>query len=261
MSWSMTDHRSSANPLWAAYEYFAMVIGLGALAAICLFWLPFALVLKPLLPRRIGQPLGRRATMLGFRIYLGFLGLACACRFDLAALDRLAEEGPLILAANHPSLLDAVMIVSRLPNAVCVMKAAIMDNLLFGAAARLSRYIRNDAPLAMILDGREELRRGAQLLIFPEGTRTREFPLGPCQPTVGLIARSSGVPVQPLIIEFSSPYLGKTWPLFRRPRLPLSCRIRLGERLPPSGDIATFTADLEHQLRKKSGDSGRSTAP
>ena len=68
------------------------------------------------------------------------------------------------------------MIVSRLPNAVCVMKAELMDNILFGAAARLARYIRNDAPLAMIRDAREELRRGAQLVIFPEGTRTARFP-------------------------------------------------------------------------------------
>lgn len=256
----MTDRGRSANPLWVAYEYLAMVIGLGALAALCLFWLPFALVLNPLLPRRIGQPLGRRANMLGFRIYLGFLELVCASRFDLAALDQLSDEGPLIVVANHPSLLDAVMIVSRLPNAVCVMKAAIMDNLLFGAAARLARYIRNDEPLEMILDAREELRRGAQLVIFPEGTRTREFPLGPCQPTAGLIARSSGMPVQVLIIEFSSPYLGKAWPLFARPHLPLAFRIRLGERFSPPKDIATFTADLEHHLRRESGNSGWSTA-
>lgn len=43
------------------------------------------------------------------------------------------------------------MIVSRLPNAVCVMKASLMDNLPFGAAACLARYIRNDATLEMIL--------------------------------------------------------------------------------------------------------------
>ena len=256
----MTDRSHPANPFWAAYEYAAMAVGLGALATLCMFWLPFALILNLLLPRRIGQPLGRRAIMLGFRIYLGFLSLVCACRFDLSALDQLGDEGPLILAANHPSLLDAVMIVSRLPNAVCVMKASIMDNLLFGAAARLSRYIRNDAALKMILDSREELRRGAQLVIFPEGTRTRNFPLEPCQPTVGLIARSSGIPVQTLVIEFSSPYLGKTWPLFKRPQLPLFFRIRLGERLAPPGNVNTFTAELDGHLRQELAASGMSTA-
>lgn len=231
------------------YAYPAMVLGLGALAVICLAWLPFALILHPLLPRERGQPLGRRAIMLGFRVYLAFLETICVCRFDLAELDRLRGEGPLILAANHPSLLDAVLIISRLPDVVCVMKAALMNNLLFGAAARLARYIRNDAPLAMILDAREELRRGAHLLIFPEGTRTTDFPLNACANSTGLIAERSKVPVQTLLIEFSSPYLGKRWPLFRRPALPLTFTIRLGRRFDPPSDVPRFTRELEDYFR------------
>jgi len=235
---------------WRAYETLAMFLGLGALALICLLWLPFALLLLPLLPRRLGQPLGRLAIRNGFRVYLAFLETACACRFDLRELDRLRDAGPLIVVANHPSLLDAVMILSRLPNAVCVMKAALLDNILFGAAARLARYIRNDTPLRMIIDGREELQAGAQLVIFPEGSRTRNFPLDPCMPTAGLIAQRAGVPVQALLIEFSSPYLGKAWPLFRRPQLPLHCRIRLGQRFAPPANVAAFTGELETSLRQ-----------
>lgn len=241
----MSERRVARSPLWAAYETLAMLIGLGALAAICLLWLPFAMLLYPLLPRRIGQPLGRAVISAGFRGYLGLLTLLCASRFDLSELDRLRGQGPLIVAANHPSLLDAVMIVSRLPNAVCVMKASLLDNILFGAAARLAGYIRNDAPLEMILKAREELRQGAQLVIFPEGTRTTRFPIDPCQPAVGLIARRADVPIQTLLIEFSTPYLGKAWPLFRPPVLPLSCRIRLGRRFAPPNDFALFASELE----------------
>ena len=245
----MNERRSARNPLWAAYETIAMVIGLGALAAICLVWLPFAMLLHPLLPRRIGQPLGRAVISGGFRGYLALLTVLCASRFDLSELDRLRGQGPLIVAANHPSLLDAVMIVSRLPNAVCVMKASLLDNILFGSAARLAGYIRNDAPLEMILKAREELRRGAQLVIFPEGTRTTQFPVDACQPIIGLISGRAGVPVQSLLIEFSTPYLGKAWPLFRRPALPLSFRIRLGRRFPPPADIVAFSAELEACFR------------
>ncbi len=250
----MTDRGRSGNPLWIAYELIAMVIGLGSLAIICLGWMPFAMLLKPLLPRRIGQPLGRRMIAGGFRFYLGILETFCACRFDLAELDRLRDSGPLILAANHPSLLDAVMITSRLPNAVCVMKAALMDNLLFGAAARLARYIRNDAPLDMILNSRQALDEGAHLVIFPEGTRTCDFPLDPCMPTTGLIATRAKVAVQTLLIEFSTPYLGKAWPLFRRPVLPLHCRIRLGRRFDPPADVQAFTRELEACFRAELGD-------
>ena len=249
----MTEPLPARHPLWAAYETFAMFLGLGMLAAICLAWLPFAMLLHPLLPRRVGQPLGRAAISLGFRGYLALLTWLCGARFDLADLDCLRKEGPLIVAANHPSLLDAVMIASRLPNAVCVMKASLLDNILFGAAARLAGYIRNDAPLEMILKAREELRGGAQLVIFPEGTRTVRFPVDACQSAVGLIASRAGVPVQTLLIEFSTPYLGKAWPLFRRPELPLSFRIRLGRRFPPPADIPAFTAELEAYYRAEAG--------
>jgi 1-acyl-sn-glycerol-3-phosphate acyltransferase len=249
----MSERLRSRNPLWIAYEILAMLIGLGTLAAICLIWLPFAMLLQPLLPRRIGQPLGRAIISGGFRGYLFLLTLLCASRFDLSELDRLRDQGPLIVAANHPSLLDAVMIVSRLPNAVCVMKASLLDNILFGAAARLARYIRNDAPLEMILRARGELRQGAQLVIFPEGTRTTHFPIDACQQAVGLIAKRSDVPVQTLLIEFSTPYLGKAWPLLRPPVLPLTCRIRLGRRFSPPTDIPAFTAELEAYFRAEMG--------
>jgi 1-acyl-sn-glycerol-3-phosphate acyltransferase len=249
----MSERLRSRNPLWIAYEILAMLIGLGTLAALCLVWLPFAMLLHPLLPRRVGQPLGRAIISAGSRGYLTLLTRLCASRFDLSELDRLRDQGPLIVAANHPSLLDALMIVSRLPNAVCVMKASLLDNILFGAAARLARYIRNDAPLEMILRARAELQHGAQLVIFPEGTRTTHFPVNACQPAVGLISRRAGVPVQTLLIECSTPYLGKAWPLFRPPVLPLSFRIRLGRRFPPPTDILAFTAELEAYFRAEMG--------
>lgn len=249
----MTDRSGAGNPLWMAYEYVAMIIGLGGLALVCLLWLPCALILNPLLPRRLGQPLGRAMISFGFRFYLRLLSLFCACRFDLKEIDQLRDKGPLIVAANHPSLLDAVMIVSRLPNAVCVMKASLMDNLLFGAAARLARYIRNDVGLEMILKSREALEQGAHLVIFPEGSRTLNFPVDACSPSVGLIASRSKSPVQTLLIEFSTPYLGKAWPLFRRPSLPLRCRIRLGRSFPPPANLQVFTSELETYFRSELG--------
>jgi 1-acyl-sn-glycerol-3-phosphate acyltransferase len=245
----MTSGRPS--PFWRAYAYLAMALGLGALALACLLWLPFAALLDPLLPQPAGRRLGRRAIAGGFRTYLAFLQAFCACRFELDGLERLRGEAPLVVVANHPSLLDAVMILSRLPGAACVIKSSLIDSVLFGAAARMARYIRNSAPLEMVLAARQELRGGAQLLIFPEGTRTRRFPVDRCLPSAGLIAGRSGVPVQALLVDLSSPYLGKDWPLFRPPALPLRCRVRVGRRFPPPQDAAAFAAELEAYFRSE----------
>jgi 1-acyl-sn-glycerol-3-phosphate acyltransferase len=145
-----------------------------------------------------------------------------------------------------------VLVTSRLPNAVCIMKASLMDNPLFGAGARLARYVRNDNLLSAVLSCRRELRQGAQLVIFPEATRTLGYPANPLNPltrSTALIAARAGVPVQTLIIEFSSPYLGKGWPLWRRPALPLTCRVRLGKRFETPLDARAFTSELEAYFR------------
>lgn len=247
----MSDRSLSTRPLWVVYEHVAMVIGLGSLAVMCLVWLPFAMLLHPVLSKRTGQRLGRWVISRVFRFYLGVLSTLCACRFDLDELEGLQHQGPLIVAANHPSLLDAVLIVSRLPNAVCVMKASLMDNILLGSAARLARYIRNDGVMQIIRQSREELQQGGQLVIFPEGSRTSRFPLDPLPPTLGMIARRSATPVQTVFLEFSTPYLGKHWPLFRKPTLPLHCRARLGRRFAAPTDHADFSRELERYFRSE----------
>ena len=238
-----------------------MVLGLGLLAVICLTWTPFALVLGPVLPQPLGKRVGRRAIQVAFRSYVILLQLLCGCRFDLKALDELARRsGPMIVVANHPSLLDAVLLVSHLPNAVCIMKAQLMQNLLLGAGSRMARYIVNDAPLTMIRSAIAELKDGAHLVLFPEGTRTTEPPVGPCAATAGVIAARAGVPVDVLVIEMSSPYLGKRWPLTRPPELPLRVRVRhVGElRIAPT-EAQHFGTQIRALL--SSHLSGASSAP
>ena len=58
---------------------------------------------------------------------------------------------------------------------------------------------------------------------------------------VGLIARSAQVPVQTVIIESTSGFLGKGWPLFRRPSMPITYRVRLGRQFAPPDDVRAFT--------------------
>lgn len=227
------------------YEYFALWFGLVLLGAISLTWSTLSVPLYYLLPRRWATPLGRWAIASGFRVYLGALSAIGACRFDLSALDALRDEGPLIIAPNHPCLLDALMVLSRLPRMACIMKADIVDNVFLGAGARLAGYIRNDAQLSMIRQAVAELQHGSHLLLFPEGTRTRRWPVNPCTGTTGLVAARARVPVQTVLIETDSAYLSKGWPLFRRPTMPITYRVRLGRRFDPPEKAGPFTEELE----------------
>lgn len=237
--------KSCSGALLAVYDYLLLYLGLAWLGLLCLTWTLLAVVLYFLLPRRFATRLGRYVIMAGFRIYIASLQLSRRCNFDLSALDILRAEAPLIIAPNHPSLLDAVMIISRLPNVACIMKAELMNNIFLGAGARLARYIPNEPIRQMVLRASEDFNTGSHLLLFPEGTRSVRHPVNAFKGSIALIAQQAQVPVQTVIIETNSPYLGKGWPLFRKPIMPLSYKIRLGRRFDPPQNSHTFMMELE----------------
>ncbi len=227
--------------------------GLAAFGVMGLAWTPPALLLGALLPPRAARAVGRAVIRAGFHAYLGLLRRIGACRFELGELDSLRGQGPLILAPNHPSLIDAVLVLSRLRGPACVMKAGLLGNPVLGAGARLAGYIPNDNLRGMIERAVAELREGRCLLLFPEGTRSSAHPVGPMRGIVGLIARQAGVPVQTLLIEADSPFLGKRWGLGEVPRLPIGYRVRLGRRFDPPSNAQDFVQELDAYFREALG--------
>ena len=218
---------------------------LAVLGAMSLGWNTVAMLIYPLLPRHTGLRIGR-AGIAG--VYRTFWWIAARCgmlRIDSAALDRLAGARGLIVVANHPSLLDALILVARLPRGACIMKADLMRNPFLGAGARLARYIRNDSPRAMIRLAVADLQAGGQLIVFPEGTRTTRPPVNAFKPGVTLIARLAQAPIQTVFIDTDSPYLSKGWPLWRLPPLPIVFSVRLGERFAPQDDSDALLARLQ----------------
>jgi hypothetical protein len=127
---------------WArtAYEYIGLCLGyvyFGGLGLVVSF---VASILHPLLPRDVGSSLGRTVIGALFRSFLALLRAAGLLRVDLSPLDALRGERGVIIAPNHPCLLDAVLVISRLPGVACIMKAQIWDNPVLGGGARLAGY-------------------------------------------------------------------------------------------------------------------------
>jgi 1-acyl-sn-glycerol-3-phosphate acyltransferase len=237
--------------LKVTYEYFALYSSLTLLGLICLTWSVFALPLFFILPRRLGTAVGRRGIMTGFCLYAWSLSITRTYYLDLSGIDSLKAGPPLILAPNHPCLIDALLILTRHPNLVCVMKSELMRNVFLGSGSRLARYVRNDSSRQMVKESVAHLREGGTLLLFPEGTRTVRDPINSLVGSVGLISKHAGVPVQTLIIETDSPFLSKGWPLFKRPTLPVTYKVRLGKRFDPPSEVAAFTAELERYFREE----------
>jgi 1-acyl-sn-glycerol-3-phosphate acyltransferase len=238
--------RAALRLLLNSYDCLVLYLGLAWLGILCLAWTPIAMILYLLLSERRGRALGRHAIMAVFRFYLGSLSLSRRCSFDLDALDVLRDEPSLIIAPNHPCLLDAVMVISRLPNVACVLKAELMNNIFLGAGSRLARYIRNEPVRRMVQLATADFACGSHLLFFPEGTRTTTCPINPLKSSIGVISNHARVPVQTILIETDSLYLSKGWSLFRKPPMPIHYRVRLGRRFDPPQHTRRFMAELEH---------------
>jgi len=238
-------------------EYALFWCGLVVFGVCTQLWSLTAALLYRLLPRRRGARLGQFAIMAGFRGYLTAMEAIGVFRCDLGALDSLRDAGALVIAPNHPSLLDAVAVISRLPRVVCITKASLWDNFFLGGSVRLAGYIRNDTPLDLVRQAVQGLQSDRQLLVFPEGSRTAHPPLDPFKGGFLLMARRAGVPVQTVFLENNSGYLGKGWKPFRKPPIPVVVTARLGRRFEVPADLHGFTAELERYYRQELGGGAR----
>ena len=229
-----------------ALPLYALLVLLGAIS---LPWNIAAMLLYPLLPVTTGRALGRSAISFAYRFFWAAAQLTGMMRIEADCLDALAGERGLILVANHPTMLDALLLVARLPRSACIMKADLMHNIFLGAGARLARYICNDSARTMIRLAVQDLRRGGQLVIFPEGTRTVDPQLNHFRPGVTLISKLAQAPIQTVFIETDTPYLRKGWPIWRVPPLPIVVTLRLGERFQPATDSDALMCELEQYFR------------
>ena len=245
------QRRGLGSALQALYEYTALYSSLLLFCLICLSWSLLTLPLYVLLPAAAARRFGRYGIMKGFSGYAHWLSLIGAYRLNLSAIDQLRTGPPVILAPNHPALIDALLILTRHPNMACVMKYELMANVLLGPGARLARYIRNNSTRQMVREAVDDLRAGGILLLFPEGTRTVRAPINPLKKSIAVIARRARVPVQTLLIETDSPFLSKGWPWRARPSLPVTYRVRLGRRFDPPQDVARFMRELEQYYRSE----------
>jgi len=93
-------------------------------------------------------------------------------RYEITGLERLERQGLLILA-NHPTLIDIVFLIAFVKRANCIVKSALWRNPFTYATVRAAAYIRNDDDGSRLIDDCiAAIRRGNNLIIFPEGTRT-----------------------------------------------------------------------------------------
>jgi 1-acyl-sn-glycerol-3-phosphate acyltransferase len=160
------------------------------------------------------------------RAYLRLVEILQAARFESVGGEKLREPGQLIVA-NHPSLLDVILLISLMPQADCVIKGSYINHPLLGGAARGAGFIPNWQGPDLVDRCAERLIQGRSVIIFPEGTRSPVGRLGRFARGAAHIALRSGRDPVPVTIRCdpATLYRGKVWWDVPHRKFTLSARI------------------------------------
>lgn len=169
-------------------------------------------------------------------------------RYKISGKENIPETGPVILAANHMSYLDPILmaVVANPRESSFMAKASLFRFPVFGQVIKgLNAFPvrRGIADKAAIAHSLKVLAKGEVLTIFPEGTRHRNGQLGEAFPGVTAIALKTGAPIVPVGIIGTDKVMPNGSKLPRFPQL----KVRIGA---PIQVKKTAGADRKEQEAK-----------
>lgn len=246
-------------PRWFGGVSCYIAFGLGGLLS--------SLTILPLLRFWPGTPEARilrvqRAVHLMFKGFVAMLTWAGVIKVSRHGAQKLHDAKGVIVIANHPSLVDVVVLISLMPNAGCIVKQGLWRNPFLRGVVSCAGYIPNRGAELMLEDCRQVLARGTNLIIFPEGTRTvfgatiNHFARGAAN-----IALRAEADILPVVLRTNVRGLTKEQPWYEIPRQTMGMAVEIGatishQKYPAAlGEHAKMarqlTRDLEHYYKQQ----------
>ncbi len=135
-------------------------------------------------------------------------------------VHHVPTSGGVLLVSNHQSYFDPVLLSLALPRETHHMARDTLFSGRFGAFIRYWNAFpvkRGAADLGAIRESVKRLRDGGLLIVYPEGTRTRDGEVGPMHAGMMLVARRAAVPIVPAAVCGAYEVWPRTerWPAIR----------------------------------------------
>ncbi len=204
----------------------------------------------------------RRLVAASWRLFVVVARVTGLFRISISDEDRarLASLRGRVVVANHVTLLDVVVLSVFLPDATSIAKAAALRNPFYSRIVK-SVFILNDDPAGAIRDAVALLREGVDVIVFPEGTRTRGVAAERrMRRGAARIALEAGVPALPVFISCEPQTLGKGQAWHDVADRTITWTLRVREEIPartPSASLsrhaaaAALTREIEERLWKE----------
>lgn len=204
--------------------------------------------------------------MLAFIKFIGRPLFRVLFAVEYHGLENIPARGPVILASNHPSYLDPVLIVLPIKRVIRYMawdalfKVPLLGRLIRALGA-FPVDIRRGKGEAAYREALRVLESGDALGIFPEGQRSEAGPMGELRSGVARLALETGAAIVPITIGGAS----RAWPKYRLLPKPAKIIVRFHQ---PIGlnqdDRATHRDDRSFQreiMQRVAASINRSLAP
>ena len=133
--------------------------------------------------------------------------IAFSIKYD--GLENVPDHGSVILAGNHQTWFDPILIAIKVKYISSYMakaelfKIPILSQIISLVHGFPTRRSSND--VSSLTRAESFIRKGYNLTIFPEGTRSKDGKIGRAKSGVALVASRCGVPVYPVGISYKRP--------------------------------------------------------
>jgi len=207
------------------------VFGIGGLVLALLCLTVFRIVAKK---PRDREERAQYLVHLAFRFHVWVMQRLGVCELSVRAGEGLHVPGGQLIVANHPTLIDVVLIGSLMPQLDCLVKTDASRNPFMRAVVRTAGYVPNDLGEAVVEACVARLQEGRSLLLFPEGTRSMKGgELGTFHRGAAHVALRSGRPILPLVIHCTPRALTRGQHWYDVGDRPMSFTIEIGEPIDP----------------------------
>ena len=174
----------------------------------------------------------QRVIHLSLGIYCRLIDLMRIADVEFVGTERLHGIKGKLIVANHPTLLDVVMIMAAVPNVQCIVKKALFHHPFFRLTVGGAGYISNGLdPETLLAACVATVRDGNNLIIFPEGTRSVAGRPMRMRRGFANIALAAEADLQVLTITCDPPVLHKGNPWWRVPQRRPHFRMEVGNLL------------------------------
>jgi len=164
----------------------------------------------------------------------------------ISGREKIRRGQAYVMVANHQSLLDILVLFRLFVHFKWVSKIENFRIPLIGWNMHLNRYIElrrgnRGSVVQMLAQCRETLAAGSSVMIFPEGTRSPDGRLRAFKSGAFLLAKSTGLPILPIVVEGTASALPKRgFVLQGRHRI----RVTVLDEIPPESFAAESPEDL-----------------